>query len=64
MQFTTTNGDFTLGIGNLHGGTYANLFTYANRVYLAHGANWNFSSIDNPNNLLIVKVVWERTRRR
>lgn len=48
LKFTSTVGDFTLGVGNLTGGTYQFMMTYANRVYLANGANWNFSAIDDP----------------
>jgi len=44
-KFTTTSGDFTLGYGNLDGSSFQFLYTYGDRVYLASGSRWNFSSI-------------------
>jgi hypothetical protein len=48
IKVTSTSGDFTLGAGYLKDNTYAAILTYDERVYIAGGAVWNFSAIDDP----------------
>ena len=45
---TNTEGDITLGEGNLEGAAYNYALVHADRVYIANGSFWSFSAILDP----------------
>lgn len=48
LQFNSTEGDFTLGKGNISGGSLTCGITLNNRIFVGNGSTFNFCAIGDP----------------